>query len=166
MQNYIEKLQPQVSDTWRADELFIKIKGDMKYMFALMDDETRLIIAQEVADTKFKHNARDLFRKGKELAGKRPLVMITDGLQAYQHAAKEYYSNENPRTKHIYAIKFNNDINNNKMETLNGEIRQREKVMRGLKIKETPILTGYQLFHNAIRPHQGLNGRRQLKRVG
>jgi transposase-like protein len=80
MQEYIEKLQPQVSDTWRADELFVKIKGDMKYMFALMDDETRLIIAQEVADTKFKHDARNLFRKGRELAGKKPLVMITDGL--------------------------------------------------------------------------------------
>lgn len=31
---------------------------------------------------------------------------------------------------------------------LNGEVRDREKVMRGLKKSDTTILTGYQLFHN------------------
>jgi hypothetical protein len=30
------------------------------------------------------------------------------------------------------------------MERMNGEIRDREKTMRGLKTKDTPILTGYQ----------------------
>ena len=42
---------------------------------------------------------------------------------------------------------------------MNGEIRDREKVMRGLERKDSPILTGYQLFHNYIRPHEALNGR-------
>ena len=45
MEKYIEKLRPNVSDTWRADELWVKIKGDMKYLFAIMDDETRYWIA-------------------------------------------------------------------------------------------------------------------------
>jgi hypothetical protein len=35
------------------------------------------------------------------------------------------------------------------MERLNGEVRDREKVMRGLKRKDTPILAGYQIFHNS-----------------
>jgi hypothetical protein len=50
-------------------------------------------------------------------------------------------------------------MNNNKMERMNGEIRDREKTMRGLKTKETPVLTGYQLFHNYIRPLEALNGK-------
>jgi hypothetical protein len=33
---------------------------------------------------------------------------------------------------------------------MDGEIRDREKVMRGLERKDSPILTGYQLFHNYI----------------
>ena len=41
---------------------------------------------------------------------------------------------------------------------MNGELRDREKVMRGLKNIDTPILKGYQIFHNYIRPHEGLNG--------
>jgi hypothetical protein len=30
--------------------------------------------------------------------------------------------------------------------------------MRGLKKQDTPILTGYQIFHNYVRQHEGLNG--------
>jgi hypothetical protein len=33
-----------------------------------------------------------------------------------------------------------------------------EKVMRGLKQKDTPILKGYQIFHNLLREHGGLEG--------
>jgi putative transposase len=42
------------------------------------------------------------------------------------------------------------------MERLNGEVRDREKVMRGLKRKDTTILTEYQIYHNYITEHQGL----------
>jgi len=49
-------------------------------------------------------------------------------------------------------------MNNNKMERLNGEIRDREKVMRGLKKIDTPIIEGYKIFHNYIRNHEALEG--------
>jgi len=52
------------------------------------------------------------------------------------------------------------------MERLNGEIRDREKVMRSLKNPDTPILTGYQLFHNYIRPHMGLEGKTPAELCG
>jgi hypothetical protein len=41
---------------------------------------------------------------------------------------------------------------------MNGEPRDRERVMRTLEKSDTPILTGYQLFHNYIRPHEALEG--------
>jgi len=34
----------------------------------------------EVADSKYKHDARQLFRMSKELMGKSPKTIITDGL--------------------------------------------------------------------------------------
>jgi transposase-like protein len=160
MDQYIEKLRPNVSDTWRADELWVKVKGDMKYVFAIMDDETRYWIAQEVAESKYKHDARKLFQLAKKVTGKKPETLITDGLPSYHLAYKrEFWTRKTPRTKHIKHIKIRGDMNNNKMERLNGEIRDREKVMRGLKNKDTPILKGYQIFHNYIRPHQGLKGK-------
>jgi transposase-like protein len=89
MNSYLEKIKPQVSDTWRADELYIKIKGDMKYLFAIMDDETRFWIAQEVAETKYKHDARELFQLGVKATGKKPMTLITDGLPAYHDTYKK-----------------------------------------------------------------------------
>jgi transposase-like protein len=83
MRDYVEKLKPNVSGTWRADELYVKIKGNMKYVFAIMDDETRYWIAQEVAESKYKHDARKLFQLAKKVIGKRPTTLITDGLPAY-----------------------------------------------------------------------------------
>lgn len=82
MEGYLENMKPNVSDTWRADELYVKIKGDMKYLFAVMDDETRFWIAQEVAESKYKHDARRLFQLGVKATGKKPMTIITDGLPA------------------------------------------------------------------------------------
>jgi hypothetical protein len=69
---YADQTAPKVSDTWRADELYVKVKGDLKYLYAMMDDETRYWITQEVADTKYVHDARALFAKSKEVAGELP----------------------------------------------------------------------------------------------
>jgi len=160
MKVYVEKITPNVGDTWRADEVYVKVKGDMKYLFALMDDETRFLIAQEVAESKYKHDARRLFEMGERVTGKKPETIITDGLPAYHDAYKKaYWTLKGPRTQHISTIKLSGDRNNNKMERLNGEIRDREKVMRGLKKSDTPIIQGIQIYHNYIRPHEGLNGK-------
>jgi transposase-like protein len=126
----------------------------------MMDDETRFWIAQEVADTKDRHDARNLLKMSKELMGKKPMTFITDGLKTYHVAyKKEFFTIKNPRTEHIRHITLKGDRNNNKMERMNGEIRDREKTMRGLKITDTAILQGYQLFHNYIRPHEALDGK-------
>jgi hypothetical protein len=45
------------------------------------------------------------------------------------------------------------------MERMNGEIRDRENVMRGLKKPNTPILKGYQIYHNYLRPHEALDNK-------
>ncbi|MGA3191514.1 MAG: DDE-type integrase/transposase/recombinase [Candidatus Bathyarchaeia archaeon] len=167
MKDYVENFKPNVSDTWRADELYVKVKGNMKYVFALLDDETRFWIAQEVAETKYKHDARKLFELGEQLMGKKPATLITDGLLIYHDAYKKaFWTRKGPRTQHVRHIAFRGDRNNNKMERFNGEIRDREKTMRGLKTKETPILSGYQIFHNYIRPHEALEGRTPAEACG
>jgi putative transposase len=161
MEKYLEQIKPQVSDTWRADELYLKVKGNMKYLFAMMDDETRFWIAQEVADTKHSYDARRLFSKARDTIGRKPKTLITDGLPSYREAyLKEFYTHKlETRTEHIHSIRIQGDRNNNKMERMNGEIRDREKVMRGLKKPETPIIPGYQIYHNYLRPHEALEGK-------
>lgn len=57
-------------------------------------------------------------------------------------------------------------MNNNKMERMNGEVRDREKVMRGLKKMDTVVLPGYQLYHNYFREHEGLEGKTPAEAAG
>ena len=79
MEKYLDKITPQASDTWRADELFLKVKGNTKYLYALMDDQARFWIAQELADTKYSADIRPLFKQAKHIARKNPRTLITDG---------------------------------------------------------------------------------------
>ncbi len=125
MDGYLSKIQPKVGSTWRADEVYAKINGNRKYIFALMDDATRFYLAQEVAETKMLHDARTLLRNGMERAGKKPSVFITDGLATYHEAFnKEYYSNKKDSI-HINTITLTGEHNNNLMERANGEFRDR-----------------------------------------
>jgi transposase-like protein len=168
MEKYLDQMKPQVSDTWRADELYVKIKGNMKYLFAMMDDETRFWIAQEVADTKDTHDARHLFQMAKERTGKRPGILITDGLRSYRDAwLKEFRTNKQmDSTVHIRQITLTGHHNNNKMERMNGEIRDRERVVRGVKKDDSPLIKGLQIYHNYIRPHEALEGKTPAEACG
>jgi transposase-like protein len=168
MEKYLDKITPNVSDTWRADELFLKVKGNMKYLYALMDNQTRFWIAQEVADTKFTADLRPLFQLGKQIAEKQPKTLITDGAPNFHEAyLQEFYTKRlATRTEHIREIALNGQRHNNKMERMNGELRDRERVMRTLEKADTPILTGMQIYHNYVRPHMALEGRTPAEEAG
>lgn len=169
MENYLEKVKPQLSTTWRADELFIKVKGNMKYLFALMDDETRFWIAQQVTSNKGISDVKPLFQQGKARSRMMPQEIITDGAPNFRKAIRKTYW-QNPSKDlmpvHIKNITLKGERNNNKMERLNGEMRDREKVMRGLKIEDSPVLKGYQIFHNFVRTHEGLDGKTPAEASG
>ena len=52
------------------------------------------------------------------------------------------------------------------MEAFNGTVRSREKVMRSLKREDSPILDGYQIFHNYLRGHEALDGKTPAEACG
>ena len=70
------------------------------------------------------------------------------------------------QTEHIREIALAGNIHSNKMERQNEEWRDRTKTMRGFKIDNSPILTGYQVFHNFIRPHTALDGKTPAEACG
>ena len=67
---------------------------------------------------------------------------------------------------HEQDIRFDGRIHNNKMERLNGEIRDREKVVRGVKKPDSPLISGLQIYHNYIRPHMALDGHTPADKAG
>lgn len=45
-------------------------------------------------------------------------------------------------------------------------MREREKVMRGLKTEDTMIIEGFRVHYNFARPHESLNGQTPAEAAG
>ena len=165
---YTDSLTPDVGNWYRGDEVWVKIDGKKHYLFATMDDDTRYWLAGELADSKDKHDADNIFRMTKKNAGgKNPSVLITDKLPAYQKAARKVFGTKTYhkcdagiRSKRIgpscKKCGANFHPSNNKMERLNGTIRDREKVFRGLRSSNTPVFDGMKVHYNHVRKHDSI----------
>ena len=95
MEKCLENITPQVSDVWRTDEIFLKIRRNLTYLFSMMDDETRFWISQMVADNKGVSDIRLIYQEAKRLTGKKPAVLISGGAHNFHSAFnKELYSNK------------------------------------------------------------------------
>ena len=111
-----------------------------------------------MADTKFQHNVYYLLELTKFTIGnKTPKHFITDGLPAYGKSSRRIFGR---KTQHDKNIHLKGEMNNNMMEHLNGEIRDREKVFRGLKRKDSPIIDGMKVYYNYVKKHSGIDGKR------
>ena len=86
-----------------------------------------------------------------------------------ESSAEFYREKKQLALVHERDIRFNGQIHNNKMERMNGEILDREKVVRGIKKSDSPLIDGYQIYHNYVRPHMALEkdpSRRRIKIKG
>ena len=103
------------------------------------------------------------------LAKIKPMAIVTDGLRSYQQAIKkEFWTLRNPRTQHVRVPNIRDRSNNNMVERLNGTVRQRNKVMRGLDHEDSAqmMLDGMRIYYNFIRPHMALNGKTPAQQAG
>ena len=155
---YLNEIVPRTSSRVmvRANEVWVKVAGEQKYLFVSMDDETRYWLASDIANTKFQHNADTLLELTKKQIGKSPTHFVTDGLPAYMKSSKKIFGK---KTKHHRHIHLSGDMNNNKMERLNVEIRDCEKVFRGLKKFYIPLIDGMKAYYNYTKKHGSLDGK-------
>lgn len=133
-----------------------------------MDEQTRFWIAQEEAETKYTADVRPLFQLAKAVAGKVPKTLVSDGAANFHEAYNKEFrtSRLETRTEHIRHVRLQGDYNNNKMERMNGEIRDRERCMRTLEKADTPILPGMRIYHNFVKPHMALDGKTPAEVAG
>jgi putative transposase len=105
---------------------------------------------------------------GKKLVGKAPSTLITDGAYNFNSAFRHAFWRENKALaiRHERHVRFQGDLNNQKMERMNGEIRDRERVVRGVKKEDSLLIKGLQIYHNYVRPHMGLNGETPAEKAG
>lgn len=165
LENYVSTLEPQLSDNWHVDEMMVNIGGDMQWLWNMIDEDTRFQLASVISRTRRIEDARRLFQKGKRITRKRPQKIITDGLHQYVKAIEREFNTPND-TKHIKNVGIAAKIHNNKIERRHGTIRERNKVQRGLKKEDSPIIDGERIYYNYIRPHQALEGNTPAEKAG
>jgi len=72
-----------------------------------------------------------------------------------------------PNVKHIANCGVRKrHSNNNRIERLNGTIRERVKVQRGWKTVKTELAEGQRIQYNFVKPHMALDGKTPAQAAG
>ncbi len=167
MNEYVNSIQPDIGGVWHTDEMMVKVDGSWEYLWNVIDESTRFQLASIVSKERHVRDARMVFQKAKKNAGgRKPKYLVTDGLLAYREAVNKEFNTNHGNIEHLWNVGIQHHPNNNHVERLHGTIRQREKVIRGMKIEETPIIEGHRLYYNFIKPHEALNGKTPSEEAG
>lgn len=68
-------------------------------------------------------------------------------------SSKKMFGKNTNHIRHIHITGKRDIDNNNKMNRLSSEIRDREKIFQGLKKTDTVIIEGIETYHNFTKKH-------------
>jgi transposase-like protein len=177
LSQYMASLKPKFAGNVNIDELYVKIDGQMKYLFAALDPDTRYLLCTVLSQKKDYKGARELFRSLAKAVGhdkKTQTIksITTDATPSYKKAFDTYFLTDsktktmNPPTL-IHGAGIKSPVgDNNISERVNNTIRTREHNYRGLKTDETPMLPLFVAYYNLIREHQALDGKTPAEKAG
>ena len=154
--------KPNVGDTWVADETVLEIDGQNVWLWDIIDEKTRYLLATRLSVSRTTRDAQMLMDRAVKTAGKSPKLVITDSLASYFDVAY------GKGTEHRQGKPFAVEDNTQKIERFHGTLKQRTKVMRGLKNIETAhdFTQGWLVHYNYLRPHESLNDKTPAEVAG
>lgn len=144
----------------------VNIHGTWEWLWNVMDEKTKFQLASVISRERKVEDARRVFQIAKKTAKRTPRYIITDGLHNYRRAIRKEFNTKIKETIHIRNAGFRDKTDNNVIERLRGTVRDREKVMRGLKKEVTSIVEGHRIYYNFIRPHMSLDGETPAEAAG
>ena len=152
----------RIGDTWVADETVIEIDGNNVWLWDVIDYDTRFLLATRISRTRTTQDAQMLYDKAVRMAGREPRTIITDKLRSYLDVD---YGAE---TEHVQAGPFAVENNTQLIERFHSTLKQRTKVMRGLKNIASAIdfMDGFFVHYNYLRPHHSLGDRTPAEAAG
>lgn len=158
-------LHPKVGDIWVADETVLDIDGKNVWFWDIIDEKTRFLLASHVSFTRTTKDAETLMRKAAKRAGKIPKQVLTDKLASYLDGVELAFGGD---TEHIRSHGFTVQPNTNLIERFHGTLKDRTKVMRGLKNIESAIefTEGWLVHYNFFRPHSAIGDKTPAESAG
>ncbi|MFC2006445.1 IS6 family transposase [Chloroflexota bacterium] len=141
-----------IGKRWIADETVIEIDGQNVWLWDIIDYKTRYLLATRISRTRTTRDAQMLIDRAIKTAGKEPNKVITDKLGAYLDV------NYGKDAEHIQGKPFAVEDNTQLIERFHETLKQRTKVMRGLKNIDTAheFIQGWLVHYNYLRPHTAL----------
>ena len=133
-----------------------------------MDSTTRFWICSRITQKRSTNDARSVFAEMKNRAPL-PKAIVHDGLPSYDDAyQKELYSAHYPRIQNVRSIGSNENGLNPRVERLNGTVRDRETVMRGMDNAESAqeLMDAMRNHYNFIRSNQAIGGQTPAEAAG
>ena len=165
IKEYVDSLNPNVSDVWSLDEMYLNVKNTKKtgkgfhdWLWSIIDPKTRFLIATEVSKKREISDARKIIASGKKIVSQNPNYVLTDCLNSYQEAIRKEFEN---KTAHIKTKSLKDGFVNRPIERYHNEIREKLKARRGLGNDESAQTFSelLKINYNFVKPHQGLNGK-------
>ena len=154
---HVKTLKPEVANVWHHDEMAIQAGGKWKWLWNVMDEETKYLITTQVSTKAMIKDSRRFFHNARVQTDKEPAFLITDG----RHSLTKSIERELPHTQHVRLVSLTDKRTNNQgIERLNGTVRDRIKTMRGFDNLETAELmtSAYRNYYNFIKPHSSIGG--------
>ncbi len=160
-----DSYKARTGNTWLADETVLKIGGKNIWFWDVIDYSTRFLLSSHLSIARATKDAQTLMINALEHSTNIPSRIITDKLRAYIDGIEVVFG---AYTKHIPSRGFVSEDNINLIERFHGTLKDRVKVMRGMKNKATAklIMDGWLVHYNFFRPHEALNGETPAKRAG
>ena len=151
---------------WAADETVLDVGGGRTkkssentiYFWDVIDEETRFLLASHLSWSRTTWDARMLLTEAAQRSLTLPRHIITDKLQAYMGGIEDVFGSD---IVHVQSGGMASPTHNNFIERFHGTLKQRTKVMRGMKNRDTArlVLDGWLIHYNFFRPHEGLDGK-------
>ncbi|MGQ0536003.1 MAG: IS6 family transposase [Methanobacteriota archaeon] len=161
---WMDEQQARVGQRWHVDETVVNVDGQQRYLWNVMDGETRFLLATHVSRARGMEDTRAPLKKAKRATPDRPMEVRTDGMNAYPAAVGAEFGhvggpgstgwvNPHRRVPSIRARESNNRI-----ERLHGTEKERTKVMRAFDNDQgaAALSEGFRVHYNLVRPHQAL----------
>jgi len=116
------KRRGKAGKSWRCDETYVKISGTWHYLYRAIDSDGNLIDAR-LSKTRDMAAAKRFFKSAKEVTGRKPERVTTDGHKSYPRAIRVVLGRKVQHRTNRYL--------NNLIEQDHRGIKQRYYPMRG-----------------------------------
>ena len=153
LKRHTDKMKPDVSGEWMADELVHFFNKHHNWLWNVMHKQKKFLLASQYAMFRYQQYADRVFEEAAEKGV--PDMVQTDGLSNYPPAIKKTFGSS---TRHEKHSSLKTKMNMNIVERLQGSCRDRIIVTRGFSNPKNAqkIWNAWCVYYNFVRPHSSL----------